>query len=275
MMSSRKVNSQETINIETVIDTGAGVLIDLLKHRWGVRHVFGYPGDGINGVIEALWRRRDIVQFVQMRHEEAAAFAAAGYAKFTGRLGVCLATSGPGAIHLLNGLYDARADQAPVLAMMSQEPHFVGRGGTEWLVDQNSFPIASSIASVWLNLAPGGLRELHWHPNADEWQYILKGTVRMTMFGPHGRYRTEVFEAGDTGYIPMGYGHSIENASDKEPAEVLIGFNTGQYEGINLSTWLAANPSYVLEENFALTPDVTQKLPRHQQFVIPKEGPDV
>jgi pyruvate dehydrogenase (quinone) len=105
------------VNIETVIDTGADVLIDLLIHRWGVRHVFGYPGDGINGVIEALRRRRNIVQFVQVRHEEAAAFAAAGYAKFTGRLGVCLATSGPGAIHLLNGLYDARADQAPVLAI--------------------------------------------------------------------------------------------------------------------------------------------------------------
>jgi pyruvate dehydrogenase (quinone) len=116
-MSNRKVNGRETVNMETVIDTGADVLIDLLIHRWGVRHVFGYPGDGINGVIEALRRRRDVVQFVQVRHEEAAAFAAAGYAKFTGRLGVCLATSGPGAIHLLNGLYDARADQAPVLAI--------------------------------------------------------------------------------------------------------------------------------------------------------------
>jgi oxalate decarboxylase len=178
------------------------------------------------------------------------------------------------------------AEQAPYLGhfpwpekshkfrMMLQEPHFVGRGGTEWLLDQSSFPIASTIASVRLDLAPGGLRELHWHPNADEWQYILKGTVRMTMFGSHGRYRTEIFEAGDTGYIPMGYGHSIENASDKEPAEVLIGFNTGQYEGINLSTWLAANPPYLLETNFALTPDAMQKLPRRQQFVVPKDGPD-
>jgi oxalate decarboxylase len=94
------------------------------------------------------------------------------------------------------------------------------------------------------------------------------------MFSSHGRYRTEVFEAGDTGYIPMGYGHSIENASDTEPAEVLIGFNTGQYQGINLSTWLAANPSYLLEANFALPPDVTQKLPWRQQFVVLKEGPD-
>jgi pyruvate dehydrogenase (quinone) len=97
--------------------TAADFLVDLLITRWGVRHIFGYPGDGINGVIEALRRRRDEIQFIQVRHEEAAAFAACGYAKFSGKLGVCLATSGPGAIHLLNGLYDAKADQAPVLAI--------------------------------------------------------------------------------------------------------------------------------------------------------------
>jgi pyruvate dehydrogenase (quinone) len=97
--------------------TAADVLVDMLISRWGVRHIFGYPGDGINGVIEALRRRRDEIQFIQVRHEEAAAFAACGYAKFSGKVGVCLATSGPGAIHLLNGLYDAKADQAPVLAV--------------------------------------------------------------------------------------------------------------------------------------------------------------
>jgi pyruvate dehydrogenase (quinone) len=97
--------------------TAADVLVDMLISRWGVRHIFGYPGDGINGVIEALRRRRDEIQFIQVRHEEAAAFAACGYAKFSGKVGVCLATSGPGAIHLLNGLYDAKADQAPVLAI--------------------------------------------------------------------------------------------------------------------------------------------------------------
>ena len=94
------------------------------------------------------------------------------------------------------------------------------------------------------------------------------------MFGSHGRYRTETFEAGDTGYIPAGYGHSIENVSDTEPAEVLIGFNTGQYQGINLSTWLAANPAYLLESNFGLSAKVVQRLPRRQQFVIPKDGPE-
>ena len=96
--------------------TASDVLVDQL-HEWGVEVVFGLPGDGINGVMEALRKRREEVRFVHVRHEEAAAFMACAYAKFTGRLGVCLATSGPGGIHLLNGLYDAKLDGQPVVAI--------------------------------------------------------------------------------------------------------------------------------------------------------------
>jgi len=96
------------------------VLIETLI-QWGVEHVFGLPGDGINGVMEALRTRQDKIKFIQVRHEEAAAFAACGYAKTTGKLGVCLATSGPGAIHLLNGLYDAKMDGQPVLAITGMQ----------------------------------------------------------------------------------------------------------------------------------------------------------
>ena len=96
--------------------TASDVLVGRL-HEWGVEVVFGLPGDGINGVMEALRKRREEIRFVHVRHEEAAAFMACGYAKFTGRLGVCLATSGPGGIHLLNGLYDAKLDGQPVLAI--------------------------------------------------------------------------------------------------------------------------------------------------------------
>ena len=103
--------------------TAARFLIDTLVDQWGVRHIFGLPGDGINGIMEALRERRDDIEFIQVRHEEAAAFAACGYAKFTGGLGVCLATSGPGAIHLLNGLYDAKMDGASVLALTGQTYH--------------------------------------------------------------------------------------------------------------------------------------------------------
>src|SRR5688572_3505373 len=96
--------------------TAADILIETIMD-WGVDTVFGLPGDGINGIMEALRKRQDKIRFVQVRHEESAAFMACGYAKYTGKLGVCLATSGPGGLHLLNGLYDAKLDGQPVLAI--------------------------------------------------------------------------------------------------------------------------------------------------------------
>src|SRR6266480_1907703 len=102
--------------------TAAEVLIDRLID-WGVEVIFGLPGDGINGIMEALRTRQEKIRFIHMRHEESAAFAACCYAKTTGKLGVCLATSGPGGIHLLNGLYDAKLDGAPVLAITGMPYH--------------------------------------------------------------------------------------------------------------------------------------------------------
>src|ERR1051325_9029745 len=95
------------------------ILIDVI-HDWGVDVIFGLPGDGINGIMEALRENQDKIRFIHVRHEEAAAFMACAYAKYTGKLGCCLATSGPGGIHLLNGLYDAKLDQAPVIAITGQ-----------------------------------------------------------------------------------------------------------------------------------------------------------
>src|SRR6202012_3364223 len=90
-------------------------------HQWGVRVVFGYPGDGINGVFGAMNRARGKIKFVQARHEEMAAFMATAYAKFSGDLGVCIATSGPGATHLITGMYYARMDHMPLLAIAGQQ----------------------------------------------------------------------------------------------------------------------------------------------------------
>ncbi|HXR97562.1 MAG TPA: thiamine pyrophosphate-dependent enzyme [Terriglobales bacterium] len=104
----------------------AKTVADLLVERlasWGVEVIFGFPGDGINGIFEALRTHQRDIQFIQVRHEEAAAFAACGYAKYSGKLGVCLATSGPGGIHLLNGLYDAKCDGQPVLAITGHTFH--------------------------------------------------------------------------------------------------------------------------------------------------------
>jgi pyruvate dehydrogenase (quinone) len=111
-------DKEQAMAKQTAADTLVEVLLD-----WGVDTVFGLPGDGINGIMEALRTRQDRIRFIQVRHEESAAFMACGYAKYTGKLGVCLATSGPGGVHLLNGLYDAKMDGQPVLAITGHSYH--------------------------------------------------------------------------------------------------------------------------------------------------------
>jgi oxalate decarboxylase len=111
---------------------------------------------------------------------------------------------------------------------------------------------------------------LHWHPNADEWQYVIKGDVSVTMFGSHGCFRTEVLHAGDVGYIPQGYGHSIENVGS-ELSRILIGFNTGIYESIDLSSWIAGNPVDVLATNFNKPESLIRTFPRKDVFIAPSE----
>ncbi|MGE3783560.1 MAG: thiamine pyrophosphate-binding protein, partial [Alphaproteobacteria bacterium] len=128
--------------------------------EWGVKRVFGYPGDGINGLIGALDRARDKIEFVQARHEELAAFMACAHAKFTGELGVCLATSGPGAIHLLNGLYDAKSDHQPVLAIVGQQDRLALGGHYQQEVDLIS--LYKDVASDYVQMAtePAQVRQL-------------------------------------------------------------------------------------------------------------------
>src|SRR5215213_9384191 len=113
-----------------VAETVADFLLGRLS-EWGVRRVYGYPGDGINGIMGAFDRRHEELglELVQARHEEMSAFMACAHAKFTGEAGVCLATSGPGAIHLLNGLYDAKLDHQPVVAIVGQQAR-AGLGGS-------------------------------------------------------------------------------------------------------------------------------------------------
>ncbi len=93
--------------------------------------------------------------------------------------------------------------------LLAQEPHSIHKFGREWRVGAERFPISQTITGVVLELDAGGLRELHWHPTADEWQYVIDGTFSVTLFGSHGRYRIETLEKGDVGYIPQGYGHSV------------------------------------------------------------------
>src|SRR2546423_11944791 len=134
-------------------DIAAEVLIAGLA-GWGVDAVFGLPGDGINGIMEGLRRNAERVRFVLVHHEEAAAFMAGAYAKATGKIGVCLATSGPGGIHLANGLYDAKLDHAPVLAITGmQETSVLGTGYQQEVGLDRAFEDATVYNEVVVNPA--------------------------------------------------------------------------------------------------------------------------
>jgi oxalate decarboxylase len=130
-------------------------------------------------------------------------------------------------------------------------------GGTNRLVSQREFPNSTTITGALMRIKPGGMRELHWHPNADEWQYYIGGRARMSVFGSNGRVRMEEFNAGDVGYVPQGYGHYIENAGS-EDLELLIVLNNGTYESISLANWIGANPHLLLATNFEV-PESTFK----------------
>jgi pyruvate dehydrogenase (quinone) len=141
----------------------ATTVSDFLLQRlsdWGVRRIYGYPGDGINGIMGALDRASDRLQFIQSRHEELSAFMACAHAKFTGEVGVCLATSGPGAIHLLNGLYDAKLDHQPVLAIVGQQARAALGGSYQQEVDLVT--LFKDVAHEYVHMAttPAQMRHL-------------------------------------------------------------------------------------------------------------------
>src|SRR3954454_2433061 len=126
----------------------------------GVSRIYGYPGDGINGIVGALDRHKEKLSFVQVRHEEMAAFMACAHAKWTGEVGVCLATSGPGAIHLLNGLYDAKLDHQPVLAIVGQQATAALGGSYQQEVDLKT--LFKDVAADFVQMAyePAQIRHL-------------------------------------------------------------------------------------------------------------------
>jgi oxalate decarboxylase len=166
-----------------------------------------------------------------------------------------------------------RSKSAPLThkyRLLANPPRVNNKGGKLWVVDSSRFPISKTVTGAILDLDRGALRELHWHPTADEWQYVYEGTVSVTLFGADGRYRTETLEKGDVGYIPQGYGHSLENIGDNN-CRVLIGFNSGVYEEIDLSEWMAGNPPDVLATNFGKPASLFEKFPRKDMFITDKK----
>jgi oxalate decarboxylase len=171
-----------------------------------------------------------------------------------------------------SALSTPRADPALVAThrypLGAQEPRRVPGGGVQRTVTVDEFPISRTMSGSLLEIEPGGLRELHWHPAADEWQYYIEGTAEMSVFLAGGVVVTERFEAGDAGYVPMGAGHYIKNTGPA-PLRVLVGFNSPRYESNDLSAWLAGNPVDILATNLGLPEDVAAKLPKEAHVFLP------
>lgn len=147
--------------------------------------------------------------------------------------------------------------------LLAQRPESFA-GGSLRLVTERQFPISTTMTGALMRIKPGGLRELHWHPNADEWQYYIKGRARVTVFGSSGRARTEQFAAGDVGYVPQGYGHYIENVGPEE-LELVLAFNNGNYESISITAWMAANPALLLATNFGVQESAFAGFPKSER----------
>jgi oxalate decarboxylase len=153
--------------------------------------------------------------------------------------------------------------------LLAQKPRATHAGGEERIVSAKEFPISKTITGVILDLKPGAIREPHWHPHANEWQYYLSGRARMTLFASKGRARTEEFGQGDVGYVPQGNGHYIENVGD-EPCRILIAFDSGEYQEISLSMWLAANPTRMVADNFQVADAVVAHRTDRRVFIAPR-----
>ncbi len=230
--------------------TVADYLLSRLR-EWGVQHVFGYPGDGINGLMAAWDRAEDQPRFVQARHEEMAAFEAVGYAKFTGRVGVCAATSGPGAIHLLNGLYDAKLDHVAVVAIVGQTNRSAIGGSYQQEVDLLS--LYKDVASDYVQMAtvaeqlpnvldrairtavarraptavivPADVQELEYTPPLHEFK-MVPSSLGVAWSTPHPdeeavRRAADVLNAGSRVAILAGSGARGARAELAEIAELL------------------------------------------------------
>ncbi|MEU2537361.1 thiamine pyrophosphate-requiring protein [Streptomyces iakyrus] len=219
--------------------------------EWGVEHVFGYPGDGINGLLAAWGRAENEPRFVQSRHEEMSAFQAVGYAKFSGRLGVCAATSGPGAIHLLNGLYDAKLDHVPVLAIVGQTHRTAMGGSYQQEVDLHT--LYKDVASDFVEtvtvpeqlpnvldrairtayarrcptavIIPGDVQELDYAPPTHEFKMVPssldRGSWTAVPSDDSVRRAAEILNSGDKVAILVGQGAAGARAEVERIAELL------------------------------------------------------
>jgi oxalate decarboxylase len=176
------------------------------------------------------------------------------------------------------------ADQPPTLAVdrvegpvgevpQSFSLHLSGRpptrvaGGHVRIVDSTTFPVATTVAAAIVHVEPGGLRELHWHPNTDEWQYYLGGQGRMTVFASSGKARTFDYRAGDVGYVPFAMGHYVQNTGD-EPLVFLEMFRSDRFADISLNQWMALTPPELVRAHLNLDSETITALSKHKPVIV-------
>jgi oxalate decarboxylase len=151
--------------------------------------------------------------------------------------------------------------------MLAQAP-IRGKSGTVRITDSSNFPASKTIAAALVELEPGGLRELHWHPNTDEWQYYIEGQGRMGVFGSSGQARTFDFTAGDVGYVPFAMGHYVENTGTT-PLRFLEMFKSSYYADISLNQWLALTPPSLIQAHLNIDPQTMQVFRDKKSPVVP------
>ena len=157
--------------------------------------------------------------------------------------------------------------EAPFSYRLRDAPPERAPGGTVRIADSTNFPVARTIAAALVEVEPGGLRELHWHPNADEWQYYIEGTGRMTVFAAEGRARTFDYRAGDVGYVPFAMGHYIENTGASR-LRFLEMFRSDRFEDISLNQWMALTPPELVREHLNLGDEAMAALRREKQPIV-------
>jgi oxalate decarboxylase len=161
--------------------------------------------------------------------------------------------------------------QSPVrfsFEMHSMPPTFKDKSGEVRIIDSRNFPVATTIAAAHIIVKPGGLRELHWHQNADEWQYYIQGKGRMTVFFNGGKARTADFNAGDVGYVPRTLGHYIENTGDTDLIFLEM-FRADRFEDLSLSEWVKHIPGELLMAHLGISKDLLAAVPETDVAVVP------
>ena len=150
--------------------------------------------------------------------------------------------------------------------LLAQEP-IKAAGGQVRIVDSSNFPAATTIAAALVEVEPGGMRELHWHPNTDEWQYYLEGRGRMTVFASGGKARTFDYQAGDVGYVPFAMGHYVENTGD-EPLRFLEMFRSDRFADVSLNQWMALTPPELVQAHLNLDRETVAALSKEKPIVV-------